>query len=323
LRRFALLLSRAASLSLASSSGCTDAAVDIAATRPCPDEAFNIPSPPGAGLPNPASYTVNSDGTVTDDVTTLIWQRAVPPVSYRDQANASFPVAQNVYTQLEAAQRCASMGPGWRLPTRLELMTLVDYRVIDSGPTIDAAAFPDTPVDFPYWTSSPYVGFPSAWAVDFSRGTTIGRINVDDAARDLVAEKQLVRCVRWPAPRCQPDRFQLQPDGLAYDAATGRTWQQYVSDGGPGLPWDYATANCAGFGSGWRLPTVTELQSIVDDTVSEPAIDTTVFPTAALGAFWTSSPGPALQGLVFVVGFADGSTYLNPAEELGRVRCLR
>src|ERR1700679_1117325 len=36
-----------------------------------------MPNPASAGLPNPASYTVQGDGTVKDDVTGLIWQQAV------------------------------------------------------------------------------------------------------------------------------------------------------------------------------------------------------------------------------------------------------
>ncbi len=59
----------------------------------------------------------------------------------------------------------------WRLPTRAELLSLVDldkYR-----PAIDTALFPDTKSSF-YWSSTPYAGYPAdyAWGVDFYNGNT-------------------------------------------------------------------------------------------------------------------------------------------------------
>ena len=322
--RAPLLLPLAVSL-LLSPAGCEDEPVDIAATRPCADEAFPMPNPRATGLPNPASYTINADDTVTDNVTKLTWERTVQPVIYRDDPGAPFPVAHNVYNQAEGALRCTAKGSGWRLPTRLELVTLVDFTISEPGPTIDQTAFPNTPVNFPYWTSSPHLGFSTAWAVDFSSAWTLDRINVDDPTKGLMAERQLVRCVRWAVPRCEPDRLQLQDADLAYDAVNQLTWQRYVSDGGPGLPWDDATANCAAFGPGWRLPSLGELQTIVDDTMTTPAIDTTIFPTAPDVVFWTSSPSPTTDrhGEVFGVEFGDGSTYMNFADDLGRVRCVR
>ena len=298
---------------------------DIAATRPCADEAFPMPNPASTGLPTPASYTVNADDTVTDNVTTLTWERTVRAVIYPPAPSGHASVPLNAYSQLEAARHCADLGPGWRLPTRLELVSLVDFTVNEPGPTIDQAAFPDTPVDFPYWTSSPDLGYSTAWSVDFSKGATVGRINVSDPAQDLYVPNQLVRCVRWTTPRCQPDRFQLQAYGLVNDTATGRTWQQSVTDGGSGLSWDAATASCAGLGDGWRLPSLTELQSIVDDTTRYPAIDTAVFPTDPADLFWTSSPELTIggQGSIFAVFFGDGSTNANFWSNQGRVRCVR
>lgn len=38
----------------------------------------NGPADVAAGAPNPESYTANGDGTVTDNVTGLMWQQTVP-----------------------------------------------------------------------------------------------------------------------------------------------------------------------------------------------------------------------------------------------------
>ncbi len=110
--------------------------------------------------------------TVRDEKTSLTWQR---------QATAKR--AWN-----DAADYCAGLtlaGGGWRVPTKDELMSLVD---ISAGePTINHAAFPGTPADW-FWTSTAYDLFPgNAWAILFSEGDS----NVND-----VVDVEYIRCVR-------------------------------------------------------------------------------------------------------------------------------
>lgn len=58
----------------------------------------------------------------------------------------------------------------WRLPTREELRSLVDYRIPYPGPTINAEFFPNTQGQF-YWSSVPDANDKdSAWGVGFSFG---------------------------------------------------------------------------------------------------------------------------------------------------------
>jgi hypothetical protein len=81
-------------------------------------------------------------------------------------------------------------------------------------------------------------------------------------------------------------------NGTVYDSKTKLTWQQTVSTttySGGG-----AVTYCAGLGaqlggSGWRLPTIKELVSIVDYSRSAPAIDPTAFPSTPSGRFWSST----------------------------------
>ena len=88
----------------------------------------------------PRSYTINGNGTVTDNVTTLVWQR-------QDDGQTR--------TGDEANGYCGSLTlggtTGWRLPTVQELVSLVDYG--RSAPAIDKAIFPGTH-PFDYWTST-------------------------------------------------------------------------------------------------------------------------------------------------------------------------
>lgn len=68
----------------------------------------------------------------------------------------------------KAIETCTSLGEGWRLPTRAELLSLVDDTRYD--PAIDSTRFPDTE-SAAYWTSTPFASDPSfAWIVDFYDG---------------------------------------------------------------------------------------------------------------------------------------------------------
>jgi hypothetical protein len=114
------------------------------------------------------------------------------------------------------------------------------------------------------------------------------------------------RCVRTggaPPPLCYRAgaRFVLDSDEQATDRATGFAWKRHVLPGQ--VDWSTAKASCAARGGGWRLPSVHELETIVDHTVFGPAIDAVTFPdtpvtnnhpeipdhNAESSTFWTSS----------------------------------
>ncbi len=110
-------------------------------------------------------------GTVTDDVTGLSWQQVVE---------------QQSYTWQQAATYCAGLVPMgyWRLPTRIELTSIVDYT--KSNPAIDAAIFLNTPTE-PFWSASTYAKTPNfKWLVSFLDGLSYG---------DDIFTSASVRCV--------------------------------------------------------------------------------------------------------------------------------
>src|SRR5262245_33278607 len=72
--------------------------------------------------------------------------------------------------------------------------------------------------------------------------------------------------------------------GTVYDIDTARTWQQSID--GVTHTWADASAYCAALsvdGGGWRLPTIHELHTLVDESLANPAIDTTAFPNTPDG----------------------------------------
>jgi hypothetical protein len=136
-----------------------------------------MPNPASAELPNPASYDTSKAGVVTDKITGLAWQRVVPAGSY-DLSGAT--------------DYCAGLDLGgfadWRLPSRIELVSLLDFTV--ATPTIDAQSFPSTPAAH-FWTSTPYLFDPApdafAWAIYFDNAAVQG---------DEKVTLNRVRCVR-------------------------------------------------------------------------------------------------------------------------------
>jgi hypothetical protein len=257
---------------------------------------FTMPNPPKAGLPNPASYTDNGDGTVTDDVTGLVWQNAV-----------SQPGSVNS----DAAAACAARGAGWRLPTRLELVSLVDFTIAAPGPTINAM-FANTPSAV-FWTSSPYYGnVGDAWTVGFDGGYS---------DYSVLNNPDLVRCVRAPTPTCHDAHYVDQAGGLVLDETTGLTWQKNLDPGS--YTWSDAGAYCTGLGAGWRVPSLTELQTIVDDAKEYPAADLDVFPGTPHDDFWTSSANADGTGSAWYIDFFYGATDSDVPTRTFRVRCVR
>jgi Protein of unknown function (DUF1566) len=136
------------------------------------------------GAPNPNAYIDNSDGTVSDQVTHLMWQQRVPTTGgASEDGYLTWPVAHNYCDALSLAGH-----DDWRFPSEIELVSLLDYSNFAVGvPPIDSAVFPDTPADA-FWSSTLAAGSDtSAWTVYMDVGFTYA-YDVGTVAK--------VRCVR-------------------------------------------------------------------------------------------------------------------------------
>lgn len=135
---------------------------------------------------NPLSYTDNSDGTVTDNNTGLMWQQN------DDAALHNWYEAAGVLDEKhnpDLSSVCKELATGdytdWRLPTRKELIGIIDYG--RQAPAIDSTTFPGTKPSN-YWTSSSNAGNPdSAMSVYFGNGYIYN---------NLKSNSYYVRCVR-------------------------------------------------------------------------------------------------------------------------------
>lgn len=114
-----------------------------------------------------------------------------------------------------------------------------------------------------------------------------------------------------------PGRYTLSIDTV-FDTKTGLTWQRSASPTTHTL--ESAKAYCQ---APWRLPTIKELQSLVDIRAFGPAIDTVAFPSTPSNRFWSSSLHADLTSNAWVVYFSNGSTTTYNKTEDAQVRCVR
>jgi hypothetical protein len=274
----------------------------------------NGPADVAAGAPNPESYTDNGDGTVTDNVTGLMWQQTMP---------------LDGFTWSEAVDYCLALTldgyHDWRLPSRIELVSIVDPSA--SQPSINSTAFPGTPSAYT-WSSTPLNRWPSsAWSVNFYYGyADTDNSYYGHADPYVMAADNAVRCVRSPAAQILAGRYTMT-GGTVHDTKTKLTWQQPVPT--TTYAWADAKTYCASTavssalgGAGWRLPTYKELLTIVDSSQSSgPMIDRNAFPGTPSSDFWSATPLAGLPSSAWRVDFDYGSTDTNDVP--GYVRCVR
>lgn len=73
----------------------------------------------------------------------------------------------------------------------------------------------------------------------------------------------------------------------------------------------------------WRLPSLKELHTLVDETRTDPAIDIEAFPDTPAEFFWSSSSVAEFPMYRWTVTFADGTDTWLPEDQKQRVRCVR
>ena len=265
------------------------------------DGAYNI---------NPPSYTDNGNGTITDNVTGLVWQKQ------DDGIIKNWDDANNYCNNLSLAGQT-----GWRLPSLKELIGIVDYGAYN--PSINTLYFPLQPNKY-FWSATRAANSVSAaQGVGFTYGST--------GAGDMAAAIGYARCVR--SGQSQPARLVDNGNGTVTDSGTHLTWQQKGDSyfGSGHVTWETALAFCEDLTlagqTDWRLPNIKELSTVVDLTRSRPAINTTMFPEALSLAYWSSSTEADSTSHAWIVYFDYGEFYyLFPKESTemrGSTRCVR
>ena len=279
-----------------------------------------MPNPRSSGLPYPQSYsTSEASDLVLDLVTGLEWQRGVD----------LGPGESGGFVWNAAANHCDELVQGghedFHLPTRLELVSILDPSTTD--PAIDTDAFPDTPSEA-YWTSTPVAAdTESAYYANLFFGYT---------SSNLKTYEQFVRCVRNERQPELPtvDRFYVD-GGTVIDRMTGLRWEREPAFEGD--TFERARTYCGELivnaNASFRVPSVKELQTIVDDTQIGVLIDPIAFPDPSGETYWSSTrfvgetmgepDGGSAPVLAWSVRFSDGYSQTEDVDTANGVRCVR
>lgn len=257
------------------------------------------------------SYTDNGNGTITDNVTGLMWQQDMgEKISYADA--------------IEKANTMTLGGHNdWRVPTIKELYSLILFSGSVNGETpiedfIDTDYFiqplgnedvGERLIDAQTWSATEYLsttmaGDQTVFGVNFLDGRIKGYPKYEPGSDNTTPRTMYFRMVRGNA-LYGINSFVDNQDGTITDNATGLMWQQ--ADDGIARDWEDALSYAENLSladcNDWRLPNAKELQSIVDysrcpDITNSPAIDP-IFSTTEITDpdgntgqypyFWTST----------------------------------
>ncbi len=227
----------------------------------------------------PPGFTVNGNGTVTDTVTGLMWQAA-------DGGEMAFEKA-GIY--------CDSLNLGgfsdWRLPNAHESFSILNHQM--SNPALNVAVF--TKSDAEYWWSSTLQVNDATRVWVTNSGGGIGNHPKSETISAGGVKKFHIRAVRDAATsQSYVVHFTENGNGTVTDNLTGLVWQKIPS--GAKLTWVqslvYAETVSIGGIKDWRLPNIKELQSINDETISNPSLDTSYFGVTGAKRFWSSTTLP-------------------------------
>jgi len=283
---------------------------------------------------NLPSYKNNGDGTITDNVTGLMWERDMgTKISFEE----AFPKAET-----------STLGgyTDWRVPSIKELYSLILFTGRVKGAEainmfIDTEYFlqplgdvsiGEREIDAQTWSSTEYVGRTmnaneTVFGVNFIDGRIKGYPKYKP--RTGASNKMYFRMVRGNTEYGEND-FTDNGDGTVSDSATGLMWQK--ADDGIRRNWEeslkYAEDLELVTYDNWRLPNAKELQSIVDytrspQTTNSPAINP-VFETTEINDpdgnpghypfFWTGTTHldgvNPYSGAVYVA-FGEGQGKMN------------
>lgn len=228
---------------------------------------------------NQPSYTDNGDGTITDNVTRLMWEQDMGDKISFDEAS------------VKAEKSSLGGYTDWRVPTIKELYSLIIFTGRVKGAEAVELFINETffyqplgdinagerEIDAQTWSSTEYVGRTmkgdeTVFGVNFIDGRIKGYPKYHP--RTGAPNEMYFRLVRGN-PDYGKNNLEDNGDGTVSDLATGLMWQK--ADDGLARNWEealkYAEDLELAIFDDWRLPNAKELQSIVDYTRSPQTTD--------------------------------------------------
>jgi quinol monooxygenase YgiN len=270
-------------------------------------------------------FTDNYDGTVTDNLTNLIWLKdadAFGEVEWKDALDKARALAHGSGGLSDNSKR-----GDWRLANIRELLSLIDYGEAD----------PILPYGHPfqnvktaiYWTSTTLAAAPRlAWMITLGIGPTVfvvkntparmwpvrgtstrvlqtGQENAWNTEGELLSSEtgtgqdgEMQAGIPLPT---SSQRFDDRKNGTVRDQLTGLVWLKNA-DAFSFKTWSHALECCRTLEQGkygladgsvagdWRLPNIREIESLVDYGRAGPCLpDDHPFDNVRPSSYWTST----------------------------------
>lgn len=270
------------------------------------------------------AYTDNGDGTVTEDVSGLVWQKCSAGLNNDSTCSGT---ATNPMDWTNAVSYCSSLtlaGRTWRLPELKELHEILDFSL--AGNSVNLSVFPNNKA-YNYWTNTVVASSPTnAWDIAMNLGYITPLIKIG-------ATMTHTRCVSGPPPLA--DSWTDNGDGTVTDNRTNLIWQKCsrgqnndatCTGTATTSNWLTAVTYCNSLvlaSRAWRLPNLNELFSTSDQTrASAPMINVTNFPSTQSNNYWSSTSYSTNSSFHWRLNYSDGTTNYAANTSSFYARCV-
>lgn len=294
----------------------------------------------GLSWPSPR-FTINmradgvtANGTVTDNMTGMIWLKNASCFGWMTRAAANTAVGNIMKGDCGLTDGSSSYGGTWRLPNRRELISLLNREQPNPGTWLNGAGFDNVQLSIYLTSSSEPDGTP--WSVHMDSGNVVDSTSgyvlpVMTGSSALLATGQTTiftprddgaerAGASWPYPR-----FADLNNGSVFDNATGLIWLKNIECFGT-RTWTNAVSTASSLASGacgltdgsvagdWIIPNANQLESLVDLSKTGPPLpqghpftnSNDFFTSSNDFMYWTSGTAAANTNFVWAVDMYYG-----------------
>lgn len=265
------------------------------------DYSFNVPF-----------YIDNGDGTITDTITGLMWQKT-------DGGEMTIDSAHKYVQNLTLATYT-----DWRLPSVSESFSLLNLQMMN--PALNTVYFPNTMAEY-WWCLDTAFNNPSKiWVTNAGGGQgPHPKTETISAGGNKRFHTRAVRDINTPNIISQ--RFTDNGDSTITDNLTGLTWQKFGTN--DTMSWENALlraeSNITAGHNDWRLPNIKEIESINNIKANAPSAYTSFFPNLKASNYWSSTTQFNHSTNAWYIDFKNFglTTYMDKTSRAAYIICVR